>query len=140
MTLSSDKEEAISSKQDAESKLEELKVQYDSVISQRLEEVNKTKEASKLKEEYDKSQTVLNKMVHAYSTLKDQYSEAIKIASVFAKERDAAQTQYQDINIQCKRLQLENDVRISNVMDVLNSFGKLSVDLCLCTNLYFQWN
>ena len=112
VSLSSDKEEAISAKQESDAKLEELKIQYDTMITQRLEEMGKTREASKLKEEYEKSQTVLNKMVQAYSTLKDQYSEAIKIASVFAKERDTAQTQYQDINIQCKRLQLENDVRI----------------------------
>uniref|UniRef100_A0AC34GFA6 Uncharacterized protein n=1 Tax=Panagrolaimus sp. ES5 TaxID=591445 RepID=A0AC34GFA6_9BILA len=49
--------------------------------------------AKRYKEEYEKSQTVLLEVLNAYSSLKEKYNEAIKLASTFARERDEVKIQ-----------------------------------------------
>uniref|UniRef100_A0AC34QEA2 Uncharacterized protein n=1 Tax=Panagrolaimus sp. JU765 TaxID=591449 RepID=A0AC34QEA2_9BILA len=122
---SSEIDKARSKQREAEEKLEELKMQYEAVLKQKMSAVNENREAMKWHQEYEKSQTVLSDMVQAYSNLKEKYSEAIKIASDFSKAKDDAVSDFQNLEVELKRTELDYDLRLTNSSDLINSLVDL---------------
>jgi hypothetical protein len=117
-----EREEAQRQKAEFEAKYLELRSQYEIVLERGLNAKAATDEARRYKEEYEKSQAVLLDVLNAYSSLKEKYNEAIKLASTFARERDEVKTK-QDYSFESNHIHADSEYSDddTNIIQALES-------------------